>query len=152
MHALTFRLGEEILAIEAGHVREILDPVPVTVVPNASDLAAGLVNVRGSIVPLADPRVAFGMPLAERTSDTRIVVTEFDIDGEAVVVGILADQVHDVSDIETGTTAAVPSVGLTWPPEYVRSIGRSGEHFVLIPDLPAILFDTGGSQTAANNR
>ena len=61
MNALTIRLQDEMFALEATHVREILDPVPITRVPNAGDFVGGLINVRGSVVPLADLRVSFGM-------------------------------------------------------------------------------------------
>ena len=66
MRALTLRLEDELFAIEAGSVREILDLVPVTEVPNASPFAAGLINVRGRVVPVFDLAA-----LADRAMSTR---------------------------------------------------------------------------------
>src|SRR5487761_2153242 len=89
MKALTLRLDDEIFAIEAESVREILDLVPVTEVPNAPAFVGGLINVRGRVVPLADLRVVFGMAQPPADQDTRIVVLETEIGGEATVVGII---------------------------------------------------------------
>ena len=105
MKALTFALQGEIFAIDAEGVREILDLVPITEVPSAPDFANGLINVRGRVVPLADLRVTFGMERPEPDTDTRIVVIEIELGGEPAIVGILADKVHDVADIETSAIA-----------------------------------------------
>ena len=70
MNALTLRMQDEMFAIEAGHVREILDMVPITVVPNAPAFVTGLINVRGRVVPLADMRVMFDMARPPADADT----------------------------------------------------------------------------------
>ena len=138
MRALTLRLHDELFAIEAGSVREILDVGPITSVPNASPFAAGLINVRGRVVPLADLRVAFGMHRAEAGLDTRIVVVEIDIEGELAIVGILADKVHEVTDIEAAAIEEAPKVGMRWRADYVRGIGKRNGDFLIIPDLERI--------------
>ncbi|MBO0902856.1 chemotaxis protein CheW [Jiella sonneratiae] len=138
MHALTIRLQDEMFALEATHVREILDPVPITRVPNAGSFVGGLINVRGSVVPLADLRVSFGMDRPPQDADTRIVVMEISLDGEPMVAGILADKVYDVTDIEAASIEDAPKVGMRWPAEYVRGIGRRDDDFVIIPDMQQI--------------
>src|SRR6516165_992744 len=85
MTALTLRLQDEVFAIEAESVREILDVVPITEVPNARPFVGGLINVRGRIVPLADLRVMFGMDRPPPDVNTRIVVIEVDLDGEPTI-------------------------------------------------------------------
>ena len=147
MRALTLRLDDELFAIEAGSVREILDLVPVTEVPNASPFATGLINVRGRVVPLANLKVAFGMPNAEADKDTRIVVIETEIDGEPTVVGVLADKVYDVTDIEPAAIEEAPRVGMRWRSDYVRGIGKRQGTFIIIPDLDRI-FETQGRRSA----
>lgn len=146
MRALTLRLDDELFAIEAGQVREILDLCPVTEVPNAPPFAAGLINVRGRVVPLADLKVAFGMPRAAADQDTRIVVLETEIDGELTVVGILADKVFDVTDIEAAAIEEAPRVGMRWPADYVSGIGKRQGKFIIIPDLNRI-FETQGRRS-----
>lgn len=138
MRALTLRLDDELFAIEAQSVREILDLVPVTEVPNASPFAAGLINVRGRVVPLTNLKVAFGMHSAEPDQDTRIVVIETEIEGEPSVVGILADKVYDVTDIEPAAIEEAPRVGMRWRPDYVRGIGKRRGDFIIIPDIHRI--------------
>jgi purine-binding chemotaxis protein CheW len=138
MKALTIRLQDELFAVEAGSVREILDLVPITEVPNASPFVGGLINVRGRVVPLADLRVMFNMDRPDPDADTRIVVMEIDIEGEPAIVGILADKVHDVTDIETASIEEAPRVGMRWKPEFVAGIGKRNGQFVIIPDMNKI--------------
>lgn len=149
MTALTLRLHDEIFAIEAESVREILDLVPITEVPNASPFVSGLINVRGRVVPLADLRVMFGMDRQPPDQDTRIVVIEIDIGGEPTVAGILADKVHDVTDIDATSIEDAPRVGMRWRADFVRGIAKRNGGFIIIPDLKRI-FETQGARTAAS--
>jgi purine-binding chemotaxis protein CheW len=149
MRALTLRLQDEVFAIEAGRVREILDLVPITGVPNAPTFVDGLINVRGRVVPLADLRVVFDMDRPAPDEDTRVVVVEVDIDGEPAIAGILADKVHDVTDIESAVIQEAPRVGMRWPAEFVRGIGKRHGNFIIIPDLERI-FATQGRRSAAS--
>ncbi|WP_404400462.1 chemotaxis protein CheW [Pelagibacterium halotolerans] len=144
MQALTLGLQDEVFAIEATSVREILDVVPITEVPNANAFVSGLINVRGRVVPLADLRVMFGMDLTPPDADTRIVVIEIDLDGEPTLAAILADRVHDVTDIESASIEEAPRVGMRWRPEYVKGIGKRGEDFIIIPDMGRIFGNEGG--------
>lgn len=148
MTALTLRLQDELFAVEACSVREILDLVPITDVPHASAFVSGLINVRGRVVPLADLRVVFGMDRPEPDQDTRIVVMEIDIDGEPTIAGILADKVHDVTDIESASIKEAPKVGMRWRPEFIKGIGKRNGGFIIIPDL-ARIFETQGARTAS---
>jgi purine-binding chemotaxis protein CheW len=147
MTALTLRLQDELFAIEAGSVREILDLVPITTVPNAAPFVAGLINVRGRVVPLADLRVMFDMDRPPPDADTRIVVIEIVLAGEPAIVGILADKVHDVTAIEAAAIQEAPRVGMRWRPEFVKGIAKRHGQFVIIPDM-AKIFDTQGARTA----
>lgn len=135
---LTLGLQGEIFAIPAGIVREILDLVPVTEVPNAPPFAAGLINVRGKVVPLADLRVRFGMAQTAATQDSRIVVVEVDLDGEPTTVGILADRVHEVADLPQASVEAAPRIGMRWRPEFIKGIGKRGDAFIVILDIDRV--------------
>src|SRR5690606_41230045 len=112
MKALTLRLQDELFAVEAGSVREILDLVPITEGPNASPFVNGLINVRGRVVPLADLRVMFGMDRPEPGEDTRTAVTEIDIAGEPTLAGILADKVHDLTDLAAPPSDPPPTLAM----------------------------------------
>lgn len=155
LRAVTLRLEDELFAIEAESVREILDLTPITRVPNASAFVGGLINVRGAVVPLADFRVMFGMERRQPNQDTRIVVIEVEVDGEPIVAGLLADKVHDVTDIEMGSVEAAPKVGMRWPAGFIRGIGQHGDEFIVIPDMGRIFATHGGAgvaETASNER
>ncbi|WP_343031004.1 chemotaxis protein CheW [Devosia marina] len=107
--------------------------------PNAPDFVGGLINVRGYVVPLADLRVMFGMKRPEPDQDTRIVVMEVDMDGEPTIAGILADKVHDVTEIEAASIEEAPKVGMRWRPEFIEGIGKRNGGFIIIPDLNRIM-------------
>jgi purine-binding chemotaxis protein CheW len=138
LEVLTFGLQGEIFAIEAGIVREILDHASVAEVPNARPLVGGLINVRGKVVPLADLRVVFGMERTPPSVDTRVIVIETDLDGEPTIIGIVADKVHEVTELAATSLAEVPRIGMTWKPEFIRCFGKRGSDFVVVPDLVSI--------------
>jgi purine-binding chemotaxis protein CheW len=148
MRALTVRLQDELFAVEAERVREILDLVPITAVPNASPFVSGLINVRGRVVPLADLRVMFDMDRPEPDADTRIVVIEITLENEPTIVGILADKVHDVTDIEAADIQQAPKVGMRWRPEFVKGVGKRNGDFIIIPNLEKI-FELQGAHSAS---
>lgn len=153
MTALVLRLQDEIFAIEAGQVREILEVINVTDVPNAPAFVRGLINVRGRVVPLADLRVVFRMDQPEPDVNTRIVVIEIELEGDPAIVAILADEVHGVTDIDTATITAAPRVGTQWRAEFVRGIGKLDGKFLIVPDLGRIFEIQGrGSVSPAEER
>lgn len=151
LEVLTFNLQEETFALEAILVREILDLLPETVVPGAAPLVGSVVNFRGKIIPIADLRLAFGLPAAEATVDSRIVVIEIDADGEAIQLGIRTDKVHEVATLHQHASEEPPAVGMRWRRDYVRELVRTPEGVIVLPDLSAIFrsFLGGGEPAAA---
>lgn len=139
MQVLMLGVADEMFAIDAGMVREIIDPIPSTRVAGARAHLPAVVNVRGNIIPLADLRIRFGLPTRQATADTRIVVIELPIDGDPVSVGITADKVHEVSEISAASAQPIPRVGMTIKPEFIRSIVKWNQQFVIVPDMEAIL-------------
>lgn len=139
MKALMIGLGPEIFAIETEMVREIIDPVPLTRVAGARPHLPGLINVRGNIIPLADLRERFGMPQAEATPDTRIVVIEVEIDDDPVTLGIIADKVYEVTEISRDDIQTTPRIGMNWRPEYIQFITKWNDEFIIVPSISTIL-------------
>jgi purine-binding chemotaxis protein CheW len=132
-------LGEEKFALEAELVREIIDPVPVTKVAGARAFVPSVINVRGNVIPLADLRIRFGMPIREASVDTRIVVVELKIDNEPVLVGLTADKVYEVTEIVRADVQQTPRVGMHWRPEFIRFITKWHDEFVIVPNMERIL-------------
>lgn len=141
---LLFSLGGETLAIPAMKVREILEVPAMTRVPGAPALVDGLVNVRGAVVPVADLRIAFEMPADAAGEDARLIVVEETFDTEREVIGILADRVRDVCELDADAFDPPPEFGMRWRPEHVEAIGRKDGAFVIIPNLAEILRETAG--------
>jgi len=139
MQVVMIGLGEEKFALDAGLVREIIDPVPVTKVAGARAFVPSVINVRGNVIPLADLRIRFGMPQLEDSAETRIVVIELDLDGEPVLVGVTADKVYEVTEISQTDVQQTPRVGMHWKPEFIRFIAKWREEFVIVPNMERIL-------------
>jgi purine-binding chemotaxis protein CheW len=132
-------IGDEVFALDSELVREIIDPVPATRVAGARPFLPSVVNVRGNVIPLADLRVRFGMPKAKDTAETRIVVLEINIDGDPVLVGVVADKVYEVTEISPADVQQTPRVGMHWNPEFIRFITKWREEFVIVPNMERIL-------------
>lgn len=145
LEVLTIGLEGEIFALEATYVREILDLVPITEVPNSEPFVNGLINVRGKVVPLADLRLKFGMAQKPPTIDTRIVVIEVVIEGDPAIVGIRADKVYEITQIAAAALEETPRIGMRWRPEYINCIGKRGEDFIVVLDIER-LFAGGDPQ------
>ncbi len=141
LEVLTLSLDGHLFAIEAVHVREILDLVPATEVPNSSPFVNALINVRGKVVPLANLRHKFGMPERASTIDTRIVVIEIDLDGDQTTIGLLADTVYEVTEIAASAIEDAPRIGMTWRHEFIRCIGKRGDDFIVVLDIAEIFSD-----------
>ncbi len=135
---LTFKLSEEMFALDVSQVREILDFTQITRVPLAPGFMRGVINVRGSVVPVVDLGVKFGLPESERTEDTRIVVMEINLAGEACVIGALADAVHNVMDIEADQIEATPKIGTKWDTDFIKGIGKHNAQFIILLDVDRV--------------
>ena len=150
LEVLTFDLENEMFAVEAIQVREILDLVSITEVPHSDPFVNGLINVRGKVVPLADLRIKFGMEQKPATIDTRIVVLELELEGDPVTVGIRADKVHEVAEIAAAALQETPKIGLRWRPEFIRCIGKRGDDFMVVLDI-ARIFSGAARDYPGNN-
>jgi len=131
---ITFRLGDEHFAVDVRHVREVLELSIVTRLPLAPAHLRGVVNVRGSAVSVVDLRSKFGLPRVADTLQSRVIVVEFELDGEACVLGGLADAVHEVVELDAADIHAPPTTGMRWKPGLIRGISRRGEQFLIILD------------------
>lgn len=139
LEVLIFELGGETFALEAILVQEILDLLPETFIPGAPTLVSHVVNFRGKIVPVADLRLAFGMEPTPPTGNSRIVVIELELEGEAALLGLRTDHVHEVATFRKARSETVPTVGIRWRRDHVRSLIRWNDDLVVLPDLSAIL-------------
>jgi purine-binding chemotaxis protein CheW len=108
-------------------------------VPGAPAFADGLINVRGSVAPLADLRIPFALETGARDEDTRVIVIEELIGDTRETLGILADKVNDVCELDGAEVEKAPTIGTRWRPELIAGIGRREGRFVVVPDLDRIV-------------
>jgi len=135
---ITFRLGDELFAINVAKVREVLDLTLITKVPTAPAYMRGVVNVRGNAIPVVDLRHRFGLPAASETVNTRILVLELQIDGEPAVLGGIADSVHEVIELEPSQIAPPPTIAMRWRSEFIQGMGKRGDEFIILLDIAAV--------------
>jgi purine-binding chemotaxis protein CheW len=135
---LTFGLGEEVFALDIAQVREVLDFTAITRVPRMPAFMRGVINLRGSVVPVVDLRVKFGMQSTERTVNTCIIIAELSLGQERTVIGALADSVREVIDLEAGQIEPAPRIGTSLDAAFIRGMGRRDERFVIILDVDRV--------------
>jgi len=135
---MTFRLGNELFAINVAQVREVLEVSTITRVPTAPDYMRGVVNVRGKAIPVVDLRMRFGLPPAVETVSTRTIVMELLLDGETTVLGGIADSVHEVIELEPSAINPPPRIAMRWRTEFIQGMGRRGDDFIIILDVNAV--------------
>jgi purine-binding chemotaxis protein CheW len=135
---LTFKLGDEVFAIEVSKVREVLDFTTITKIPRTPDFMTGVINLRGSVVPVVDLRLCFEMSRTEKTVNTCIVVMEMSIEGEATVIGALADSVEEVVDLEPDQIQPAPKMGTQIRTEFIKGMGQRDAQFIMILDIDRV--------------
>jgi purine-binding chemotaxis protein CheW len=142
---MTFKLGNELFAINVAQVREVLEVSAITKVPTSPGYMRGVVNVRGQAIPAVDLRLRFGLPAAADTVNTRTIVMELVIDGETTVLGGIADSVHEVIELDAASIDAPPRIAMRWRTEFIQGMGRRGDEFIIILDANAVF----ASETSA---
>jgi purine-binding chemotaxis protein CheW len=135
---LTFKLNEEIFGVDVAQVREILDYVKITKVPQTPEFMCGVINLRGSVVPVVDMNMKFGMTKTERTVNTCIVVVEVILNSEKTVLGALVDSVQEVFEIEPGNIEPAPRIGTNLRTEFIKGMGKHDDRFIILLDIDKI--------------
>ncbi len=132
---LTFKLDQEVFAVVVSQVREVLELEKIMKVPRTLDYMLGVINVRGSVIPVMDLRQKFGLAAVEMTLYTRIIVLELYLDGEVTILGAIADSVHDVLELDSDQIAPPPKIGNHWRTEFIKGVGNSDGQFILVLDI-----------------
>ena len=135
---LTFKLEDELFALDIGKVREVLDFTTITKVPQTPEFMRGVINLRGSVVPVVDLRLKFGKMMAEQTVNTCVIIVEVEVDGETVVMGAMADAVQEVLDMEPDQIEPPPRIGTKLNLEFIRGMGKHADQFIIILDIDKV--------------
>jgi purine-binding chemotaxis protein CheW len=135
---LTFKLEDEVFALDIGKVREVLDFTAVTKVPQTPDFMLGVINLRGSVVPVVDMRLKFGMTRTETTVNTCFIIVEIEIDGETTVLGALVDSVQEVMDLDPDQIEPPPRIGTRLKTRFIKGMGKRDNQFIIILDIDKV--------------
>jgi purine-binding chemotaxis protein CheW len=138
---LTFSLGSELYGLEILRVQEIVGMLPVTRVPRLPEYVAGVVNLRGRIIPVVDIRRIFGMQDLAFTERTCIVVVRIEREGVSggTVLGVIVDEVSDVLDLSAEKIEETPEFGTEVDTSFIKGVGRIEERVVLLLDIDRVL-------------
>lgn len=136
---LTFILSGEEFAVPIMQVKEILEYRELSQVPMVPDFIAGAINLRGSVVPVINLAIKFGMEPSGITRRTCVVIIESELEGEMVVMGILVDKVLQVLDIPDRNIEPAPSLGTQIRTDFIRGMGKLDERFVIILAITHVL-------------
>jgi len=135
---LTFKLGEEEFAAHVGKVLNILEMTKITEVLKSPDYMKGVINLRGSVLPVIDTRIKFGMTPTEYTPNTCIVVMDIDMDGDSIHVGALVDSVQAVLEIEDTQILPPPSIGHKYRSEFIEGVANINDSFIMILNMDEV--------------
>lgn len=135
---LTFLLNGEVFGLVISKVREVLDFTSVTRVPQTPDYMCGVINLRGSVVPVIDLNCKFSLQQTERTVNSCIIIVEIELDNETVIIGALADSVQEVLDLEPEQIEPAPKLGVKLNTEFIKGMGKRGEEFVILLDIDKV--------------
>ena len=142
---LTFSLGDELYGVDILRVQEIKGYTAVTKIPNTPSHIKGVLNLRGTIVPIVELRTKFGMPTIDYTMFTVIVVVVV----QDKVMGLVVDAVSDVLDIDKKDVQKAPEFGSKIDVTFISGIGKSGDKLVSLLDIDRLLLDPALKETLA---
>jgi purine-binding chemotaxis protein CheW len=136
---LSFKLGDEVFAANVSKVLNILEMTKITKVPKAPDYMKGVINLRGTVLPLVDTRIKFGLTATEFTANTCILVLDIQIGDESLQVGGLVDAVQEVLEIEEYQILPAPNIGSKYHSEFISGMYKINEdQFIMLLDMDKV--------------
>ncbi|WP_341678630.1 chemotaxis protein CheW [Niveibacterium sp. SC-1] len=136
---LTFRLGAEVFAISIQAIREIIEFPGLTTIPLTPGFLAGVINLRGAVVPVIDLSVRFGRGSTEISRRTCVVIVEIPTDEGLLPVGVIVDAVNEVVELEATQVEQRPNFGAGVRADFVAGMLRLHNQFVVALDLERVL-------------
>ncbi len=136
---LSFSLAGSEYGIGILKVKEILQYETVTRVPSTPRSVRGVINLRGAVVPVIDLAAKFGLAETAVTRLTCILIVEAQVDGQATVVGVMADAVREVIELGAQDVEPPPSFGTQVRVDFLLGMGKVGKRFVLLLDIDRVI-------------
>jgi len=135
---LSFSLGKERFAVEVSNVLEVLRNQIITPVPKTSEYIEGIINFRGDILTVVNTRKKLKMTTETRTATNIVMVLEFKIGNDFVILGALVDKVKNVFEINEKEIKAVPEFGSYYNPEFLQGAIKDKDGYLVLLDIPKI--------------
>ncbi|MDH3354825.1 MAG: chemotaxis protein CheW [Chromatiales bacterium] len=136
---LTFVLSGENYGINILNIREIVERGNVTKVPMMPDFIAGVINLRGNVVPVVDLAQRFAKSSSMINKKSSIVILEIDDEDQKLEIGVTVDEVNEVLDISAGEIEPTPSFGTRIRTDFISGMGKVGEQLLLLLDIENVL-------------
>ncbi len=135
---LSFKMSDEVFAINVSKVINILEIRHITKVPKSPSYMKGVINLRGTVLPVVDMRTKFGLPEAQNTVDTSIIVLNIEKEGETIMLGTMVDAVREVLELKDEEIAQSPSIGTNYNSGFIQGMYRVDERFIMILDIDKV--------------
>lgn len=135
---LSFLLDGEYFAVNVAKVIEILEVPNITKIPRSPEYMTGVINLRGSVLPIVDTRIKFGLPKIDFKVDTCIIVLDAEVEGETTKVGALVDAVLEVFDISEDKILPSPSINTNYNLDFISGMFRADDGFVMLLNMDAV--------------
>jgi purine-binding chemotaxis protein CheW len=143
---LTFKLGPESYGIPVLKIREIIRQTAITPVPQMPPHVKGVINLRGKIIPVADLHAKFGLPLVEASERTCIVVAQVrTAAGTPIQLGLLVDDVEEVTQIGAAELEEAPEFGAALSTEYLLGMAKLKGRVAILLDIDRVLTSESGA-------
>ncbi len=136
---LTFSLGAETYGVEILRVQEIRGFTPVTRIPQSPAHVLGVLNLRGTVVPIIDLRMRFSLAEVAYTALTVIIVLSVEGGSGRRNFGLVVDGVSDVMDLAADALRATPDFGSHVNTEFIRGLATLGESMVMLLDIDRLI-------------
>jgi len=132
---LSFRLNDEVFAVHVAQVLEIMGIPAITKVPKAPPSLTGVINLRGTVLPVIDTRIKFGLKKADFDVDTCIIVFKIEMESEPITIGALVDSVQEVIEISEEEILPPPSIGSKYKSDLIKGMYKSDENFIMLLNI-----------------
>ena len=138
---LTFYMNKEEFGVNILSVQEIRGWEPVTAIPNAPRHVKGVMNLRGTVAPVIDLRMCFGLEEQAYTSETVVIILTVPSEGGPKVMGVIVDAVSDVHNFNEDSVQPSPDLSHEGQAQYIKGLGSTDDQMVILLELTDELID-----------
>lgn len=145
---LTYSLGDETFATPVTDVREILEMMSITHVPQAPAYVKGVLNIRGMVLPVIDLRLKLSLMADEENPKSRIIVFDVQKGKERLLIGCIVDAVTDVLEIAQDQIEPTPNLEDYKNSKYIDGMAKIDDHFIMLINIHKVFSEEEASDLA----